>query len=272
MKIACQLSLAGPGTIAQQFQRLKDWGFAGVEITPWEYLDGDRGKYALSIENEVKAAMDTTGLPVTTICGGIHFDFLHPDVERRRADLERLKTLVRLAGRLGAAGIVMVPIFNGTPVLPDVWPLKSSLDLQRELLLAELRAVAPVAEESGACVILEPLNRYEAPWLNQLEQAAALCDQVNSAGIAFMADLFHMNIEETDSAGAIRTYGRWLKHVHLADNTRKQPGTGSTDFSAALSALKDIGFTGAMALECGLTGTPEVVLPESIRFLKACGA
>jgi sugar phosphate isomerase/epimerase len=272
MRIACQLSLAGRGTIAQQFQWLKDWGYEGVEITPWEYLDGDRCKYALSTESEVKAAMDKTGLPVTTICGGIHFEFLHPDADKRRADVARLKALLHMAGRLGATGIIMVPIFNGTPTLPDLWPVKSSLDAQQELLLAELRHIAPVAEESGACVILEPLNRYEAPWFNRLEQAAAICDELNSPGIGFMADLFHMNIEETNPAGAIRKHGRWLKHVHLADNTRKQPGTGITDFQAAFAALRDIGFSGAMALECGLTGEPGAVLPECMRYLKACGA
>jgi sugar phosphate isomerase/epimerase len=270
MKIACQASLAGRSSIVDQFRCLKQWGFEGVELTPWQYLDGDRCKYALSLEDEVKAAMDQTGLPVTTICGGIHFDFLHPDVDKRRADIERLKALLRMAGRLGATGVIMVPIFNDTPQLPDLWPLKSSIELQKELLLAELSEVAPAAEEAGSCVILEPLNRYEAPWFNRLEQAASICGQLNSPGIGFMADLFHMNIEETDPAAAIRQNSRWLKHVHLADNTRKQPGTGITDFSAVFRALKDIGFPGAMALECGLTDEPDVALPKCVQFLSTC--
>src|SRR5690242_5382292 len=93
MKIACQASLAGRTSIGEQFRCLKQWGFEGVELAPWQYLEGDRCKYALSQEDEVKAAMQETGLPVTTICGGIHFDFLHLDAEERRADVERLKAL-----------------------------------------------------------------------------------------------------------------------------------------------------------------------------------
>jgi sugar phosphate isomerase/epimerase len=270
MKIACQVGLAGPGSITEQFQRLKDWGFEGVEITPWDRIDGDRAKFALSQEREVKAAMDATGLPVTSICGGVHFECLHPDPEKRRADLERVKTVVQLTGRLGAAGMILVPIFNGTPQLPDLEPLKSSVEMQKDLLVAELKELAPVAEAAGACVILEPLNRYEAPWFNRLEQGAELCERIGSPGVGFMADFFHMNIEETDAAAAIRQHRRWLRHVHLADNTRKQPGTGTVNFGPAFKALKEIGYTGAMALECGLTGEPGVTLPESVSYLRAC--
>ena len=272
MKIACQTGLSGCSSLLEDFRSLKRWGFEGVEITPWQYLEGDRSKYALSLETQVKEAMDQTGLPVTTICGGIHFDFMNPDTEKRRADLERLKAMVHLAGRLGAAGIIMVPVFNGSPQPPDLWPLKSSVALQQELLLAELAQLAPIAEEAGACVILEPLNRYEAPWLNRLEQAAAICEQVGSKGVGFMADLFHMNIEEVNPAEAIRKHARWLKHVHLADNTRKQPGTGITNFEGAFAALKAIGYSGAMALECAIQGEPESALPTCVQYLKECRA
>ena len=270
MKLACQANLSGQTNILTQFTKLKEWGFEGVELTPWTYLDGDRAKYALSLEADVMAAMDKTGLGVTTICGGLHFDFLNPDPAKRRADFNRLAAMLKLAGRLGATGVIMVPIFNGAPQLPDSTgvPFRSSIDLQRDLLIAELRSMAEVTEESGACIILEPLNRYEAPWFNRLEQAAALCDEINSPGVGFMADLFHMNIEETNPAAAIKAHARGLKHIHLADNTRKQPGTGITDFANIFRALNEIGYTGAMALECGLTSEPSEALPACVHYLK----
>jgi sugar phosphate isomerase/epimerase len=268
MKLACQADLTGQTEVLAQFTLVQKWSFAGVELTPWKYLEGDRAKYALSLEEDVKTAMDKTGLPVTTICGGLHFDFLNPDPAKRRADFNRLSLILRLAGRIGATGVIMVPIFNGAPQLPDLMPLRSSVDLQRDLLIAELRTMATVAEDSGSCVILEPLNRYEAPWFNRLEQAAAICDEINSPGVGFMADLFHMNIEETNPAAAIITNARWLRHIHLADNTRKQPGTGTTDFASIFRALKDIGYSGAMALECSLTSEPSEALPACVHYLK----
>jgi sugar phosphate isomerase/epimerase len=77
-----------------------------------------------------------------------------------------------------------------------------------------------------------------------------------------------MNVEEDDPPASLRAAGERLGHIHLADSNRAHPGTGHVDFGAALVTLEDIGFDGYMALECGLRGDPEVVLPEVAGFLK----
>jgi sugar phosphate isomerase/epimerase len=272
MKIACQNPLAGPGTFTEQFQRLKDWGFEGVEISSWDKQDGCRCKKLLSLESEIAQAMDRTGLPVTSICGGVHFEFLDAEPAKRDADVERLRNVLRLAGRLGANGVIMVPVFHrhihGVVPPPDLSPWKTSVELQKELLLVHLKELARVAQQAGTSVILEPLNRYEAPWFNRLEHGAEMCERVKSRHVGFMADFFHMNIEETDPPAAILKHGRHLNHVHLADNTRMQPGTGTTNFKAGFAALRKIGFKGAMAFECGVTGDRATSLKDCTRLLK----
>lgn len=272
MTISCQTAVAGNGTLLQQFQWIKDFGFEGVEINSWEKLDGCRGKKLLSLEGEIKAAMDKTGLPVTSICGGVHFEFLDVDPEKRRADMERMKNALKLAGRLKANGVILVPIFHrhihGVIPPPDLSPWKTSVELQKELLTVEVKELAEVAGEAGTSVILEPLNRYEAPWFNRLEHGAEMCERVNSKAVGFMADFFHMNIEETDPPASIRKHKKWLNHVHLADNTRLEPGTGTTDFRSGFAALKEIGFKGAMALECGVSGDRAKSLRECAKRLK----
>jgi sugar phosphate isomerase/epimerase len=235
-----------------------------------EVIDEPNPEEMLQWERKVRNAMDATGLPVTSFCGGLRFELLNPDPALRQADYERTCKVLGIAGRLGANGIILVPRFHRTPALPDLAPLTSSVDLQQDLLIATLRQLAPVAEEAGTVILLEPLNRYEAPWFNRLEQATAICEAVNSPAVCFMADFFHMNIEETNPAEAIRANGKWLRHVHLADSTRKQPGTGLTDFVAGFAALKEIGFEGAMALECGIAGDMDAAMSESVAFLKDC--
>ena len=48
-----------------------------------------------------------------------------------------------------------------------------------------------------------------------------------------------------------------------------EPGSGHTDFRAGLRALKDAGFKGYMALECGLSGKdPLAALKRSVEYLK----
>jgi len=272
MKIACQNGLAGPGSFTEQFELLKRCGFEGVEISSWEKLDGCRCRKLLSVESEIIEAMERTGLPVTSICGGVHFEFLDADPAKRDADIDRLRNVLRLAGRLRANGVIMVPIFHrhihGVVPPPDLSPWKTSVELQKELLLVQLKDLAKVATEAGTSVILEPLNRYEAPWFNRLEHGAEMCERAKSRHVGFMADFFHMNIEETDPAGAILRHRRYLNHVHLADNTRMEPGTGTTNFKAGFAALKKIGFKGAMAFECAISGDRLPSLRESVRLLK----
>jgi sugar phosphate isomerase/epimerase len=121
----------------------------------------------------------------------------------------------------------------------------------------------------GAVVLLEPLNRYEDHMLNRLEQACELCEELGLESVKVMGDLFHMSIEEDDIAAAIRRASRHLRHVHLADSNRLQPGAGHTDFAAAFTVLREIGFEGYLALECGIRGEAATVLPEVARRLRA---
>jgi len=84
-----------------------------------------------------------------------------------------------------------------------------------------------------------------------------------------MGDLFHMNVEEDDLGETIHRAEGHLAHVHLADSNRLQPGVGHTDFAGAFGALRDTGFDGYMAIECGIRGDAEEVLPEVVARLRS---
>jgi len=271
MLIACQTGMLPTGTILEKFKRMKSWGIEGVEACPpFEVIDSPNPELALNWERETRDAMDATGLPVTSFCGGMRWQLLQADPELRKADVKRAQRLLHIAGRLGANGCIMVPRFNGPNGLPDLSPLKTSVELETELLIAQMKALAPVAAEANTRILLEPLNRYEAPWFHRLEQATAICNAINDPSVCCMGDLFHMSLEEMDPPKAILENGKWLRHVHLADSTRKQPGTARTDFAASFAALKKIGFKWAMALECGIAGEIDAAMTECVAFLKRC--
>lgn len=94
--------------------------------------------------------------------------------------------------------------------------------------------------------------------------------EVGASNVRIMADFFHMHIEEANTPAAIEAAGDLIAHVHLADGTRKEPGSGSIDFVAGFRALHKIGFKGAMAFECGLSGPREEALPKSVAYLRRC--
>jgi sugar phosphate isomerase/epimerase len=83
-----------------------------------------------------------------------------------------------------------------------------------------------------------------------------------------------MHIEETDSPAAFREAKKWTKHIHLADNTRMEPGSGDIDFVSSFKVLKRNGFKGFMAYECGVTGdNPKQQaknLAKSLDYVRDC--
>jgi sugar phosphate isomerase/epimerase len=164
--------------------------------------------------------------------------------------------------------VLIVPQFGGRASLPDLSPLAAGADLERDLLLAQLRELAPVAVEAGVVLFLEPLNRYEAYLVNRIEQGARLAEAVG-AGVATMGDFFHMGIEETDIAAAFADHMSQVAYVHIADSNRAQPGAGHMDFQPGFRALKSGGYDGWIGLEWSRTvGDYETAVRDAVRLVR----
>jgi sugar phosphate isomerase/epimerase len=219
---------------------------------------------------ERRAALKTSSVKAASICGGQANELVHPDKARRQNCAEALKKLVTIAGELGATGPITVPIFNRNDRVPDLSPYKSRPQLEKELLIAMLGDLARVGEKAGACVILEPLNRYESNALANLAAGAEIVRAIGSPGVRLMGDFFHMHIEEPNIPAAFTGVKDVLAHIHLADNTRKEPGSGDIDYKSAFAALNKIGYKGYMAMECGLSGPAAQALPASVKYLRKC--
>ena len=263
MKLSCQEGLIPGATFAEKLVNLEKFGFEGVELNGGKL--NDPGGYA-----DRRSALRDSPVKASSICGGSPAELVHPDKNRRQACVDSLKKHLDYAAELGAVGPITVPIFNNNDRVPDLSPWKTRGEIERELLITMLRQIIPHAEQVGAVVLLEPLNRYESNSLAQQKDGAIVVRTLGSNSVRLMSDIFHMHIEETDSPAALREVGDTIGHVHLADNTRKEPGSGDIDFRAAFAALKEVGFAGYMAFECGLSGPAEEALPRSVAFLKEC--
>ena len=63
-------------------------------------------------------------------------------------------------------------------------------------------------------------------------------------------DTFHMGIDECDPVKAIERCAGHIGYFHLADNSRRYPGTGQFDFVKILKALETAGYNGYLSVEC----------------------
>jgi sugar phosphate isomerase/epimerase len=258
MKLACQEGLVPGESLEERLDRLQSWGYEGIEF--W-------GGGLKERVPEVQAALKKSPVQVSTVCAGYRGCILDTSPKERELAIGDIRDLLYLAADLGAVGLIFVPIF-GAPRVPDLRPLNTPEELENDLLCLLLEGLCKTAEKAGAHLLLEPLNRYETHYLRRLEQAASIIERVPHPNLKIMADFFHMSIEEVDIPGAIRKAGNLIAHVHLADSNRLLPGQGHTDFQAGFAALKDTGYSGYMALECGIAGNPLEELPKCATFLK----
>jgi sugar phosphate isomerase/epimerase len=268
MKLACQDGMAPGNTLQEKLDNLAQFGYEGIEFWGAQFLDTEQGGMRKERVAEIKRLTANHSVKPSSICAGYRGALLDADRRERERAMQDIETLLYVAGEIGATGVIVVPIF-GSPRISDLTPYASAVELETELLCKLLEPLSKVAEKACSYILLEPLNRYETHYMNRLEQAVSICQRVGGSHLKLMADFFHMNIEERDIPAAIRGAKGYLAHVHLADSTRLLPGYGHTDFRSGFAALKEIGFTGYMALECGIPGDPREELPKCAQHLRA---
>lgn len=261
MKIAVQDRMLPGETIAAKLDSAEQLGIEGVEFWGTEDLHTRVEEF----ERELKGR----AVCISSVCGQAHFDWLDPDPEKRAVSLEETRRILEFCGHFGAAGQIVPPIF-GPPRIPDLSPLHTAEELERQLLSEIVKELAPYAQAQGTLLLLEPLNRYEQHLLRRQQDGVDIIHMAGDPpGVALLSDFFHMHIEETDTPEAFRQAGKYVGHVHVADNTRMEPGTGDIDWPAGLQALKDIGFDGYLTFESAVSGeNPQQSLQRSVDFLR----
>ena len=213
----------------------------------------------------MKDAFDGSPISVSAIEGIPRL--LSADPTEREAAKATIRERLALAATLGAVGVLVVPQFGRMPALPDLTPLATGAKLERDLLIVQLRELAPAAKAAGVSLFLEPLNRYEAYIVNRLEHGSAIAAEVGPE-IGVMADFFHMGIEEADIPTSIRGNREHLVYVHVADSNRLQPGRGHLDFTPGFRALKEIGYDGYLAIECRIDGPYDDAVREAVALVR----
>jgi sugar phosphate isomerase/epimerase len=253
--------------LQEKFANAARYGFDAVEVAVGP--DFDLADNLRLIQRAAKAS----GLPVSDICTHPIHDPILPDLTGRRARLAALAELMGMAGELGAMGVICVPV-RPPFKFPDLRPWKDRYTLLKELTVATLGEWFSRLPAGNPALFLEPLNRYEAYFLNRVEQAVEVARAIGHPRCKVLADFFHMNIEEVNFSDPLRQAGERLGMLHIADNNRWQPGRGCLDYRPGFAALKAIPYTGYISIECWqpsgavIQGDPEQALPETVRYLR----
>ena len=130
---------------------------------------------------------------------------------------------------------------------PDVAP-----DALRQIAVANLEYLAPLAEAEGVTLLVEAINTVDMPGyaLPTVEAAAAVVREVAHSAVALQFDQYHVAMSGGDPVRAICEYHSLVRHVQIADVPgRHEPGTGAQPIPAFLAVLDQLGYAGYVGLE-----------------------
>jgi sugar phosphate isomerase/epimerase len=220
------------------FSRAKAAGFDGIEIFPPEPGILESGN--------LSALIQKYSLPVAAVGTGAgwvkhRLHLCHPETEVRSQAREFIVSMIRHAGTFGAPAILGSMQGRVEPGIERAQAL--------EWLLEGLQSAASAAAEFGVVFLYEPLNRYETNLFNRQMDAAGFLIEHGLSGVRILADLFHMNIEESDLPQTLRSLGASLGHLHFADSNRRAMGFGHTRGAEVVSALREIHYSGYLSAE-----------------------
>ena len=186
-----------------------------------------------------------------------------PDSEVRNPAKAFVKTMIELGAQLNAPAIIGSMQGQATQTCPREEALR--------WLAESLAELSEHAAAHGQRLLYEPLNRYESNLVNSLEQGCQLVQQTGSSHLKLLADLFHMNIEETSPAEAIRQAGDQVGHVHFVDSNRRAAGLGHTQFEPLIDALREIQYSGYLSAEAFAWPDSQTAAEHTINALKRLG-
>ena len=153
-------------------------------------------------------------------------------------------------------------------------PYEISKEEMRENTISVLRELAPIAEEAGITLVIEPLNTlvdHAGYSLYSSAEGIEIVKAVNSPAVRLLYDAYHMQIMEGNIIDTIRNNWQYFGHFHIADVPgRNQPGTGELNYNNILKALKETGYAGIVGFEFAPIGkTDEAVIAEVLPACKA---
>ena len=86
----------------------------------------------------------------------------------------------------------------------------------------------------------------------------------NDDKVEILLDTYHMNIEEKNSADAIRAAGGRLYHFHACGCDRGTPGNDHIEWKSIVTALKEIKYNGLAVIESFTTDVKVIAKAASI--------
>jgi hydroxypyruvate isomerase len=222
----------------EALDRVKAAGFSAFEFWRWQKRDLN------ALAKKAKA------LELSCVCFCTK-SFNLTDPEKRGIFIEGLKESIVKAKTMDAPFLI-------TQSGKDTGEIRS---FQQLSIIDGLKAAAPLLEEAGVTLLLEPLNgKIDHPgiYLEFSDESFEILDCVRSPNVKLLYDIYHQQITEGDIIRQMTSHIDKIGHIHCAGNPgRNELDTGELDFGRIFRALEKAGYRGYGGIEYFSTGPAE---------------
>ncbi|GIW99767.1 MAG: xylose isomerase [Pirellulaceae bacterium] len=237
-----------PGDLVAKFTAAKEAGYDGIELN----------SPGLNID-EVRQAIDRSGLPVDGTVGARHWSVRHsdPDPDVRRQALDDLVQAIQETHAIGGHTTLLVVGHGNDGTEEEVWD--RSID--------NIRQALPVAAEFGVYIAIENVwNHFcydhDGPSNQTAEKFVRYVDELNSPWVGMQFDIGN-HWKYGNPADWIRQLGRRIVKLDIkgfsrAENNWRDITEDDLPWADVRLALDEINYWGWVAAEVGGGDVPRL--------------
>jgi hydroxypyruvate isomerase len=207
-------------------------GLPAIEFWSWRDKDVDG----------IIAKKKETGLQVAAFCVDPGTRLTHPRF--RDEFLAAVRGTIAALKKLDVRTMI-VTVGNEIPRTPR--------GEQHQSIVDGLKAAAPVVEEAGITIVVEPLNTlvdHKGYYLWSSKEGFEIMRQVGSPNVKLLYDIYHQQIMEGNLIANITKNIDLIGHFHVADVPgRHEPGTGEINYLNVFKAIAKTAYKGYIGLE-----------------------
>lgn len=126
-----------------------------------------------------------------------------------------------------------------------------------QTFVANLRYACNSAASAAITILIEPLNRYDAPgyFLTTTDQALNIIDDVAVPNLKLMFDCYHVQLMEGDLTNRIKDLLPFVGHIQFASvPDRGAPDHGEINYDHVFRVIADLGYDAPIGAEYKPTG------------------
>ena len=249
--------------VIEQFSSLCDFlkplNYDGIELSLLEPENLEVGKL-IEVKDSYEMEISALGTGSTFIRFG--YSLGHADENMREKAIGRISEYIEFARETDSK--VIIGLIRGR------YKFESSAKKEKLNIISSLRDCCHIAENNNVELVFEPINSFEIDSYNTVSEAVNLVNEIGSENLKLLLDTYHINLEE--EPGFIWDYLKeitdYVGHIHLADCTRRAPGTGHFDFKTFLTIFKTGGYEDYASIETIMKPSFEEVARKSSEYLR----